>query len=83
MHGLVVIGNLVVKIGAVAEHSDAHRFGPLNPLVNGSGAVVEVPGDHKTDGIRTQGVKTIENDAGLDVGHDGAGHAEFGESNAT
>lgn len=83
MHGLVVIGNLVVKVGAVAEHSDAYGLSPLNPLVNGSGAVVEIPGDHETDGIRAQGVKTIENDAGLDAGHDGAGHAEFGESYAT
>lgn len=46
MHGFVVIGNLVVEISPVAEHTDAQRFLAGDPLVNRSGTVVKIPGNH-------------------------------------
>jgi len=46
VHSFVVIGHLVVKIGSVTEHADAQRLLSGNPLINRSGAVVEIPGYH-------------------------------------
>lgn len=83
MHRLVVVGNLVVEIGPVTEYADAQRFLSRDPLVHGPGAIVEVPGHHQTDGMRAQRVQAVEHDAGLDAGHDGTGHSEFGERDAT
>lgn len=83
MHSLVVVGYLVVEISAMTEHSDAHGFCSRDPLVNGSSAVVEIPGHNESDRIRTQRVKTIENDAGLDAGHNWAGHAKFSQSDTS
>lgn len=83
MHGLVVIGHLVVKIGPVTKHSDAERLLPGDPLVHRPGAVVEVPGNDQPHRVRAQRVQAIEHDAGFDAGHDGAGYTEFCERYAT
>lgn len=83
VHGLVVVRGPMIEVDAMSEHAYAERFLALDPLVHGPCAVVEVPRDHQSDGVRTQRIQTVEHNARLSAGHDGGGHAEFGERHVT
>jgi len=67
----------------VTEHANAQWLLSGDPLVNRSGAVVEVPGNHKSDGVWAERVKAVKYDARLYAGHNGARYSEFGQCNAT
>lgn len=77
VHGQVVVGRAVVEVDAVSENADADGSVARYPLIHGTFAVVEVPSDDQSDGIRKQRVHAVQDHSRPDACHDGRGHSEF------